>query len=106
MVLDVRNSYEWDAGHFSGAARPAEVEFNETPTEATPAEVPAHLQAVDPDTPVMMYCTGGIRCDVYSTYLRQKGCGRRREGPLQALGCPGIPAGAGVPSVSHPASCR
>ena len=20
----------------------------------------------------MMYCTGGIRCDIYSTYLRQK----------------------------------
>lgn len=25
LVLDVRNSYEWDAGHFEGAARPLEV---------------------------------------------------------------------------------
>lgn len=25
LMLDVRNSYEWDAGHFEGAARPLEV---------------------------------------------------------------------------------
>ena len=47
--------------------------FNETPTEASGSdELPAHLQHVSPDTPVMMYCTGGIRCDIYSAYLRQK----------------------------------
>lgn len=73
IVLDVRNSYEWDAGHFVGAERPLEEEFNETPTEATPLEIPLPLQEIDPETPVMMYCTGGIRCDVYSTYLKAKG---------------------------------
>jgi predicted sulfurtransferase len=73
VVLDVRNSYEWDAGHFVGASRPLEEEFNETPTESTPVDVPAYLQQADPDTPVMMYCTGGIRCDVYSAYLKKKG---------------------------------
>jgi predicted sulfurtransferase len=31
VVLDVRNGYEWDAGHFQGAGRPAEEVFNETP---------------------------------------------------------------------------
>ena len=31
VMLDVRNDYEWDAGHFRGAARPAEEEFNDTP---------------------------------------------------------------------------
>lgn len=47
--------------------------FNETPTEAPGSEeLPAHLQNVSPDTPVMMYCTGGIRCDIYSAYLRKK----------------------------------
>ena len=48
-------------------------EFNETPTESTPAELPAYLEGRARDAPVMMYCTGGIRCDVYSAYLRQKG---------------------------------
>ena len=38
-----------------------------------PTTIPPYLEAADPATPVMMYCTGGIRCDVYSTYLRRKG---------------------------------
>ena len=47
--------------------------FNETPTEASGSdELPAHLQNIPPDTPVLMYCTGGIRCDIYSSYLRKK----------------------------------
>jgi predicted sulfurtransferase len=73
IVLDVRNSYEWDAGHFEGAERPLEDNFHETPTESTNDHVPKYLENIEPDTPVMMYCTGGIRCDVYSTYLKQKG---------------------------------
>ncbi|KAI8112942.1 hypothetical protein M9434_004261 [Picochlorum sp. BPE23] len=73
VVLDVRNSYEWDAGHFEGAERPLEDNFHETPTEATEDPLPKYLDGLEPETPVMMYCTGGIRCDVYSTYLKQKG---------------------------------
>ncbi|PNW83046.1 hypothetical protein CHLRE_06g304600v5 [Chlamydomonas reinhardtii] len=73
VVLDVRNDYEWDAGHFVGADRPAEEVFAETPVGESEAEVPQPLQGKDPNTPVMMYCTGGIRCDVYSTFLRRKG---------------------------------
>jgi hypothetical protein len=37
----------------------------------------AHGGGFEPDLagprPPQMYCTGGIRCDVYSTFLRQKG---------------------------------
>ncbi|KAL3137311.1 hypothetical protein ABBQ32_006851 [Trebouxia sp. C0010 RCD-2024] len=74
VVLDVRNDYEWDAGHFQGANRPQEENFNETPTEASSsASIPSYLQGKPADTPVMMYCTGGIRCDVYSAHLRDKG---------------------------------
>jgi hypothetical protein len=46
--------------------------FCQTPTEAAGGAVPAPLRERPGDTPVMMYCTGGIRCDIYSTYLRQK----------------------------------
>lgn len=73
IVLDVRNAYEWDAGHFAGAERPIEDNFNQTPTESTDDDVPFYLQNVSEDAEVMMYCTGGIRCDVYSAYLKQKG---------------------------------
>ena len=48
--------------------------FNETPTEISSSEsIPSYLQGKDLATPVMMYCTGGIRCDVYSAHLRDKG---------------------------------
>lgn len=73
LVLDVRNAYEWDAGHFAGAERPFEEKFHETPTDSTDEGVPHYLQGVEEDTNVMMYCTGGIRCDVYSAYLKKKG---------------------------------
>ncbi|CAD7698986.1 unnamed protein product [Ostreobium quekettii] len=73
VVLDVRNSYEWDAGHFEGAKRPQEDCFWETPLGNKEEDVPEPLKGADKETPVMMYCTGGIRCDVYSTFLRQKG---------------------------------
>ncbi len=43
--------------------------FSETPT----TELPQLLADIDKDRPIMMYCTGGIRCDIYSTILRQKG---------------------------------
>ena len=54
IVLDVRNDYEWDAGHFAGAERPAEEEFAETPVGEDTADVPGYLKGQDPDTPVMM----------------------------------------------------
>lgn len=68
-------------GTFQGAARPSEENFCETPAGSStgPAEdgdkearLPAALKGADLDAPVMMYCTGGIRCDVYSAYLRQQ----------------------------------
>ena len=43
--------------------------FHQTPT----SELPQLLADVDKERPIMMYCTGGIRCDIYSTILRQKG---------------------------------
>ena len=52
VVLDVRNGYEWDAGHFHGAERPAEEVFAETPVGAA---IPAALESAAPDTPVMMW---------------------------------------------------
>ena len=71
VVLDVRNGYEWDIGHFAGASRPSEYNFVDTPTGA---QVHEGLVDADPETtPVMMYCTGGIRCDIYSAEMRRQG---------------------------------
>ena len=50
-------------------------QFNQTPAEdeGGAGALPAHLEGVPKDTPIMMYCTGGIRCDIYSTHLRRQG---------------------------------
>ena len=55
VLLDVRNSYEWDAGHFEGASKPQEEEFRETPCSADDLDaVPAPLRGLPADTPVMV----------------------------------------------------
>ncbi|KAJ8625574.1 hypothetical protein MRB53_034104 [Persea americana] len=76
LLLDVRNGYEWDVGHFHGAQRPDVDCFRSTSFGLSESEQVASdpLAGVDKDhTDVLMYCTGGIRCDVYSTILRQRG---------------------------------
>ena len=69
LVLDVRNDYESDIGHFEGAYCPDLNTFREFP------ELVENLKkAHDPsETKVMMYCTGGIRCEVYSAMMKEKG---------------------------------
>ena len=54
VVLDVRNSYEWEAGHFYGAERPQEDCFCETPVGERKNQLPKPLQNIDRATPVMV----------------------------------------------------
>lgn len=69
ILLDVRNGYEWKIGHFEGAELPDLEQFREFP------DYVKHLKEErDPQkTKVMMYCTGGIRCELYSALLKQEG---------------------------------
>ncbi|MBA0848091.1 hypothetical protein Goshw_028163 [Gossypium schwendimanii] len=65
--------YEWDIGHFHGAQRPDVDCFRSTSFGISPTEGVASDQLLQVDkekTDILMYCTGGIRCDVYSTILR------------------------------------
>ncbi|KAF8398755.1 hypothetical protein HHK36_014613 [Tetracentron sinense] len=76
ILLDVRNGYEWDIGHFLGARRPDVDSFRSTSFGLYESELTASdpLASADKEsTDILMYCTGGIRCDVYSTILRQRG---------------------------------
>lgn len=69
LVLDVRNDYEWDLGHFDGAERPPCKTFREFPAYAQSLK-----EKYDPEkTTVLMSCTGGIRCEVFSPYMKQLG---------------------------------
>ncbi len=69
LLLDIRNEYEWEVGRFEGAECPPCQTFREFKDYAHTLK-----STVNPEsTPVMMYCTGGIRCEPYSAYLHQQG---------------------------------
>ena len=69
IVIDVRNDYEWKVGHFDGAVTPPLSTFREFRDYAKELQ-----DKIDPkNTKVMMYCTGGIRCELYSSLLKEEG---------------------------------
>lgn len=69
LVLDVRNDYEWKVGHFDGAELPPLETFRQFPQYAKELK-----ESRDPQkTKVMMYCTGGIRCEYYSSVMKNEG---------------------------------
>ncbi|HLB52916.1 MAG TPA: rhodanese-like domain-containing protein, partial [Chlamydiales bacterium] len=68
LILDVRNTYESKVGHFEGAELPDLEQFRHFPEYAKKLK---DLHGAD--APVMMYCTGGIRCEYYSALLKEEG---------------------------------
>lgn len=67
LVVDMRNHYESEVGRFKGAITPdAETFREELP------KVEERLKGKE-DKRILLYCTGGIRCEKAGAYLRQKG---------------------------------
>ena len=66
VLLDVRNSFESAAGRFAGAVVCEIEHFRELP------DYVAQLEALK-EKKVLMYCTGGIRCEKASALLRSRG---------------------------------
>lgn len=67
LVVDMRNHYESEIGHFEGAICPQ----SETFKEELP-EVKKILKGKEKEK-VLLYCTGGIRCEKTSAYLKHHG---------------------------------
>lgn len=67
MVVDMRNHYESEVGHFEGAICPDVDTFR----EALP--IVEEMLEDHKDKPMIMYCTGGIRCEKASAYYLHKG---------------------------------
>lgn len=67
ITVDTRNDYEVQIGQFKGAANPATRTFKELP------EWLGKTLPVDKKVPIAMYCTGGIRCEKSTAYLREQG---------------------------------
>lgn len=67
IVVDMRNHYESEVGHFEGAICPDVETFR----EALP--LVEDMLEEDKDKDIIMYCTGGIRCEKASAYYLHKG---------------------------------
>lgn len=67
VVLDTRNDYEYDLGHFKGAIRPDIRNFRELPDW-----VRANKEKFM-EKRVVVYCTGGIRCEKFSGWMVREG---------------------------------
>ncbi len=66
VIIDIRNNYETRIGTFKNAI---------TPDISTTAEFPAYFDnnvELFADKQVLMTCTGGVRCERVSAYLKQK----------------------------------
>jgi len=67
IVIDMRNHYEYEVGHFENAI--------EIPSDTFREQLPmaADMMAENKDKSIIMYCTGGIRCEKASAYMLHKG---------------------------------
>lgn len=67
IVVDMRNHYEYEVGHFDGAI--------EVPSDTFRDQLPMSAEMLDEqkEKTIIMYCTGGIRCEKASAYLLHKG---------------------------------
>lgn len=67
VVIDARNDYEYDLGHFRGAIRPNITRFRDLPDWIK------ENKEQFMDKKIVTYCTGGIRCEKFSGWLLKEG---------------------------------
>ena len=64
LLIDARKPFEHKVGTFRGASNPNVNNFR---------DFPKYLNKVKKSQPVAMFCTGGIRCEKASVYLKNNG---------------------------------
>jgi UPF0176 protein len=67
VLVDTRNWYESKVGHFEGSEIPNTISFREFP------EYVQEKKEEWKDKVVAMYCTGGIRCEILSVVMKNRG---------------------------------
>jgi len=67
VVIDMRNHYEYEVGHFEGAI--------EIPSDTFREQLPMAVDMMqeNKDRNIIMYCTGGIRCEKASAWMLHNG---------------------------------
>ncbi|WP_042346596.1 oxygen-dependent tRNA uridine(34) hydroxylase TrhO [Bacillus massiliigorillae] len=67
VIIDARNDYEFDLGHFKGAVRPDIRNFRDLP------QWMRENKQMFENKKILTYCTGGIRCEKFSGWLVREG---------------------------------
>jgi len=67
IVIDMRNHYESEVGHFKDALTPDVDTFRES------LPIVEEMIEGDRDKNIVMYCTGGIRCEKASAWFKHRG---------------------------------
>ena len=67
IFVDMRNHYEYEVGHFKDALEVPSATFREQLPMA------ADMLKDDKDKNIVMYCTGGIRCEKASAFMKHEG---------------------------------
>lgn len=69
IIVDMRNHYEYEVGHFENAI--------EIPSDTFREQLPMAVEMLQDkkDKNIIMYCTGGIRCEKASAYMLHNGFG-------------------------------
>lgn len=67
VIVDMRNGYESEIGHFKNAITPDVDTFREE------LKVTPELLKIHKNKKIALYCTGGIRCEKASAWLRHNG---------------------------------
>jgi len=67
VFIDMRNHYEYEVGHFAGAL--------EIPADTFREQLPKAVEMMQEhkDKKIVMYCTGGIRCEKASAWMKHNG---------------------------------
>jgi UPF0176 protein len=63
-IIDTRKPFEYEVGTFKKSINPNINNFR---------DFPKYLNKLKKDKPVAMFCTGGVRCEKTSVYLKKKG---------------------------------
>ena len=63
-IIDTRKPFEYKVGTFKRSVNPNVTNFR---------DFPKYLNKLKKNKPIAMFCTGGIRCEKTSVYLKKKG---------------------------------
>ncbi len=89
VVIDARNDYEYDLGHFRGAIKPEIKNFRDLPNWVRENKEQFEGKKI------LTYCTGGVRCEKFSGWLKREGFSDvgQLHGGIHTYGTDGVAKG-------------